>query len=91
MESRSFRGNGTNGCRGDWCKRAVGVKPRWPTARGLTDYDLPEIPPLYAALAEHFSQKQLAEIAATGINKNLWTRLKLAQSAIPVAESANSS
>ena len=21
MESRSLRGNGTNGCRGDWCKR----------------------------------------------------------------------
>ena len=34
MESRSFRGNGTRGCHGDWCKRAVGVKPRWPTARG---------------------------------------------------------
>jgi hypothetical protein len=52
----------------------------------LTDYDLPGFPPLHAALAEHFSQKQVAEIAATGINKNLWTRLKLAQSAIPVAE-----
>jgi NADPH:quinone reductase-like Zn-dependent oxidoreductase len=23
MASRSFRANGTNGCRGDWCKRAV--------------------------------------------------------------------
>jgi hypothetical protein len=37
-------------------------------------------------LAEHFSQKQVAEIAATVINMNLWTRLKLAQGAIPVAE-----
>ncbi|MGH6919715.1 MAG: LamG-like jellyroll fold domain-containing protein [Geminicoccaceae bacterium] len=51
---------------------------------GLTDYDLPGFPPLHAALAEHFSQKQVAEIAATVINMNLWTRLKLG--AIPVAE-----
>lgn len=53
---------------------------------GLTDYDLPRFPPLHAALAEHFSQKQVAEIAATVINMNLWTRLKRAQGAIPVAE-----
>jgi hypothetical protein len=31
MESRSFRGNGTNGCRGGWCKRAV--NPRLPGDR----------------------------------------------------------
>ena len=42
--------------------------------------------PLHAGLAEHFSQKQIAEIAATVIDMNLWTRLKLAPSAIPVAE-----
>jgi hypothetical protein len=41
--------------------------------------------PLHAGLAEHFSQKQIAEIAATVINKNLWTRLQLAKGAIPVA------
>jgi hypothetical protein len=35
--------------------------------------------PLHAGLAENFSQKQVAEIAATGINENFWTRLKLAQ------------
>jgi hypothetical protein len=52
----------------------------------LTDYDLPGCPPLHAALAEPFSQKQVAEIAATGINENFWTRLKLAQSANLVAE-----
>jgi hypothetical protein len=50
---------------------------------------LTDFPPLHAAL--HFSQKQVAEIAATVINKNLWTRLKLAYGAIPVAERANSS
>jgi hypothetical protein len=37
---------------------------------GLTVYDLPGLPPLHAGLAEHFSQKQIAEIAATGINEN---------------------
>ena len=35
--------------------------------------------PLHAGLAEHFSQRQTAEIAATLIDMNLWTRLKLAQ------------
>jgi hypothetical protein len=40
----------------------------------------------HAALAEHFSQKQVAEIAASVINMGLRTRLKLAQGAIPVAE-----
>jgi hypothetical protein len=53
---------------------------------GLTVYDLPGLPPLHAGLAEHFSQKQIAEIAATGINENSQARLKLAQSAIRVAE-----
>ena len=53
---------------------------------GLTDYDLPGLPPLHTGLAEHSSQKQIAEIVATVIDMNLWTRLKLAQSALPVAE-----
>jgi hypothetical protein len=34
---------------------------------GLTDYDLPRLPPLHAGLAEHCSQKQIAEIEATVI------------------------
>lgn len=53
---------------------------------GLTNYDLPAFPLLHAALAEHFSQTQVAEIAATVINMNLWTRLKQVQGAIPVVE-----
>jgi len=52
----------------------------------LTDYDLPGFPPLHAALAEHFSQKRVAEIAAPEIIKDLWTRLKLAQSALPMTQ-----
>lgn len=34
--------------------------------------------------AKHFSEKEIAEIAAIVINMNLWTRLKLAQGATPV-------
>jgi AhpD family alkylhydroperoxidase len=35
------------------------------------------------ALATHFSDRSVAEIAAIVINMNLWTRLKLAQGATP--------
>lgn len=35
------------------------------------------------ALEGHFSERQIAEIAAIVINMNLWTRLKLAQGATP--------
>lgn len=34
-------------------------------------------------LAGHFSEKEIAEIAAIVINMNVWTRLKLAQGQIP--------
>ena len=34
-------------------------------------------------LAKHFSEKEIAEIAAIVINMNLWTRLKLAQGETP--------
>ena len=57
------------------------------SCEGLTDYVLPESPPLHAALAGRFSRKQVAKIAATVIPKNLWTRLKTgAGRAVPVAE-----
>lgn len=35
------------------------------------------------ALTRYFSEKEIAEIAAIIINMNLWTRLKLAQWAVP--------
>lgn len=38
------------------------------------------------ALTVHFGEKEIAEIAAVVINMNLWTRLKLAQGAIPFIE-----
>lgn len=51
----------------------------------LTGYDLPGFPAAHEALAAHFDEKAIAEIAAIVINMNLWVRLKLAQGAIPVA------
>jgi AhpD family alkylhydroperoxidase len=53
---------------------------------GLTAYDLPGFAALHEALAVHFTEKQVAEIAAIVINMNLWTRLKLAQGQVPVQE-----
>ncbi len=38
------------------------------------------------ALTEHFSEQEIAEIAAIVINMNVWTRLKLAQGATPYIE-----
>ena len=51
---------------------------------GLTTYDLPGFATLHSAMAGHFSDLEIAEIAAIVINMNLWTRLKLAQGATPV-------
>ena len=52
----------------------------------LTDYDLAGFPTRHEALTPHFDEKAIAEIAAIVINMNLWTRLKLAQGAVPVEE-----
>jgi AhpD family alkylhydroperoxidase len=52
----------------------------------LSGYDLAGFPATHSALAEHFDEKTIAEIAAIIINMNLWTRLKLAQGAMPVAD-----
>lgn len=53
-------------------------------AEALTAYDLTVFPARHAALTTHFDQTAIAEIAAVVINMNLWTRLKLAQGAVPV-------
>lgn len=34
-------------------------------------------------MAQHFTEQEIAEIAAIVINMNVWTRLKLAQGEIP--------
>ncbi len=53
-------------------------------AEALTAYDLPAFAARHEALTGHFDQTAIAEIAAIVINMNLWTRLKLAQGAVPV-------
>ena len=52
----------------------------------LTAYDLAACPGRHAALTSHFDATAIAEIAAIVINMNLWTRLKLAQGAVPVED-----
>lgn len=53
---------------------------------GLTLYQLTGFSELHDSLTNHFDTKQIAEIAALVINMNVWTRLKLAQGATPVAK-----
>lgn len=55
-------------------------------AEALTEYDIVNFPTRHETLRAHFDEKQVAEIAAIVINMNLWTRLKMAQGATPVAE-----
>ena len=50
----------------------------------LTSFDLAGFPARHAALTSHFDATAIAEIAAVVINMNVWTRLKLAQGAVPV-------
>ena len=54
----------------------------------LTRYDLPGFPTTHDALVAHFDERAIAEIAAIVINMNVWTRLKLAQGQVPVADRA---
>jgi len=51
----------------------------------LTSFDVSGFPETHKALEAHFDEKQTAELAAIVINMNLWTRLKMAQGAVPVA------
>jgi AhpD family alkylhydroperoxidase len=43
----------------------------------------PDFQIVHDDVAKHFSEKEIAEIAAIAINMNLWTRLKLAQGETP--------
>ena len=49
----------------------------------LTHGNSPGFQGRHDTLAVHFSQREIAEIAAIVINMNVWTRLKLAQGATP--------
>lgn len=50
----------------------------------LTIFDQARFAAAHDEVAKHFSEVEIAEIAAVIINMNVWTRLKLAQGATPV-------
>ena len=52
----------------------------------LTIFDLSAFAEHHERLARLFDEKSVAEIAAVVINMNVWTRLKLAQGAVPVLD-----
>lgn len=54
----------------------------------LTVFDPPAFAASHERLAQLFDEKSVAEIAAVVINMNVWTRLKLAQGAVPVPDKA---
>ncbi len=51
----------------------------------LNDGNAPGFQARHDALKAHFSDREIAEIAAIVINMNVWTRLKLAQGATPLS------
>jgi AhpD family alkylhydroperoxidase len=53
----------------------------------LTVFDQVGFAAAHEEVATHFSELEIAEIAAVIINMNVWTRLKLAQGATPVKAS----
>jgi AhpD family alkylhydroperoxidase len=57
---------------------------------GLTTYDIARFARLHDELRIHFDESEVAEIAGVVINMNVWTRLKLAQGAVPAAEATPS-
>ncbi len=52
---------------------------------GLTSFDHQQFPTLHNELRRHFTEREIAEIAAVIVNMNVWTRLKLAQGATPMS------
>lgn len=51
----------------------------------LTEFDVQRFGTAHRALTMHFGEREIADIAAVIINMNVWTRLKLAQGAVPSA------
>ncbi len=64
------------------CPRLIVRRPLLPTPNATTRSD-PEFQKRHAGAREHFTEVEIAEIAAIVINMNVWTRLKLAQGATP--------
>lgn len=57
-------------------------------AEALTHFDQSAFAQQHEQLARFFDEKAVAEIAAVVINMTVWTRLKLAQGAVPVLDEA---
>jgi AhpD family alkylhydroperoxidase len=55
----------------------------------LTAGNAPGFGDVHQRAADHFDATEIAELAAITINMNVWTRLKLAQGATPVAASVD--
>ena len=53
----------------------------------LTDNDPRRLPDAHAAVSGYLDADGIAELAAIVINMNVWTRLKLAQGAMPIQSS----
>lgn len=49
----------------------------------LTNFDHSEFDRVHRELSVYFNEAEIVEIAAVVINMNVWTRLKLAQGAVP--------
>jgi hypothetical protein len=54
------------------------------SCEGLTMYNISRFAQLHDELRIHFDECEVSEIAAAIINMNVWTRLMLAQGAIPI-------
>lgn len=53
---------------------------------GLTSFAHERFSAVHDELRLHFTEREVAEISAVIINMNVWTRLKLAQGAVPVEQ-----
>lgn len=53
-------------------------------AEALTIFNQEKFAAAHDELRTHFTERDVAEMAAVIINMNLWTRLKLAQGAVPI-------
>ena len=90
LHTRAARDQGIANARvdglGSWWESALysaAEKAALAYTDALTDGDQPGFQALHDQAAEHFSETQIAELAAIVINMNVWTRLKLAQGATP--------
>jgi alkylhydroperoxidase family enzyme len=66
-----------------WTMLSPAEKAALAYCESLTLFHDQQFPALHDALRAHFTEREVAEIAAVIINMTVWTRLKLAQGAIP--------